>query len=506
MRIIQTANYEQMSQTAAILILNEVLEKNHLVLGLATGHTPSGLYRALVNARAELGLDPVRLSCFHLDEYLGLTPHDQESMAHYLVEHLLDPMGIPHGQRHFVPAADQAPEQACALYEQEIAEAGGIDLQILGIGSNGHIAFNEPGTPFELTTHVANLSAETRETNARYFASGQTPAQAMTMGPRSIMQARQVILLASGAGKADAIAAMLNGPLSEDCPASLLRLHPHLTLVLDHEAAAGLSFPLPGFQPLGLEVYPSAFNLPNSCERVLVAAPHPDDASISCGGTLARLQKAGSRLHLVSMSSGHRADIPNTTQAMRVQIREAEGLLEAQRLNAAFTPLNLPFYEKGYMPGSEDISRFLALLEDFQPTAVFSTSPQDRHPAHRASALIVQEAVHQYVVRHQRPLEIWFYEGPWYVFERDDFNTVVELQPDELTLKMLGVLSHQSQVQRKRYDLAAEALARFRAITVPESRLASFGGGQATELGDHLELFQRVSWQAQGQQVSPVKK
>lgn len=493
MRIIRTACAEQMSQTAAILVLNEVLTKKKWVLGLATGQTPRGLYQRLIQARTDLGLDPSDLETFHLDEYLGFGKEDAGSMAEDLMIHFLDPLGVPLSQRHFVPAQSAELEAACEAYEAEIAQAGGIDIQILGIGRNGHIAFNEPGTAFDALTHLSTLTDSTREANAAHFGGASTPTQAMTLGPRSILKARHIILLASGAAKAEAVRAMVCGPLSEDCPASVLRLHPRCTLILDQEAASGLQFPLPDFVPFPLAAFASDSALPSSGERVLVAAPHPDDASISCGGTLARLKKAGAQLHLVSMTAGHRAHIPGADSAQaRTAVRRAEGALEAQRLGADFTALNLPFYEKSYLPGKADIAQFFALLESLHPTAVFSTSPQDRHPAHRASALVVQEAVRQYTQKHQKPLEIWFYEGPWHVFDRDAFNLVVGLEPDDVAIKMLGVLSHQSQVKRRRYDSASEALARFRAITVPEAKLSSFGEGSTHELGEHVELFQRV--------------
>ena len=495
MRIIRTTNAEQMSQTAAILILNEVLARQRLVLGLATGQTPRGLYQSLIKARHDLGFDPTALETFHLDEYLGLSSADPGSMAQDLIQHFLEPLGVPLAQRHFVPGTAMDHAAACENYEREIAEAGGLDVQILGIGRNGHIAFNEPGTPFDQLTHVSTLTDSTRAANAAQFPNQTPPTQAMTMGPRSILNAKHILLLASGESKADAIYQMVCGPLSEACPASVLRLHPHCTLVLDQAAASKLQFPLPDYASLELETFAPTVSLPPSCQRVLVASPHPDDASISCGGTLARLQKSGSALHLVSMTSGHRADIPGAeTPAERTEVRRQEGALEARRLNAEFTALNLPFYERSYLPGQGDIAAFLQLLEQWQPTAVFSTAPEDRHPAHRASALVVQEAVRQYIQRHQRPLEIWFYEGPWHVFDRDAFNVAVGLEPDDLALKMLGVLAHQSQVSRRRYDVAAEALARFRAITVPEARLASFGEGPSAELGEHIELFQRVTF------------
>lgn len=491
MRIIQTASYAEMSHTAAVLILNQLLEKPDTVLGLATGHTPSGLYRELISTHAELGIDLSRLHFFHLDEYLGFTPDHAEAMAYYLQQHLLDPLAIPAGHRHFVPAAAPDAAAACAAYDAEIAAFGGIDLQILGIGNNGHIAFNEPGTPFSVATHVAELSASTREANARYFRAGNTPAAAMTMGPRSILQAKSILLLAAGAAKAEAVRAMLQQPVDESCPASVLRYHADVTLILDREAAAALSWPLSDFEPLPLQVFTPEFTRLGAGKTALIAAPHPDDASISCGGTLARLQRQGCRLHFVSMSSGHRADIPDTASpAERTAVRMQEGRHEAAVFAADFTPLNLPFYDAYYVPSREDVTRLVALFEQVRPDLVFSTSPLDRHPAHRASAMIVREALREYSKGPGQP-ELWYYEGPWYLFERDDFNAVVTFSQADLELKMRGVQAHVSQISRKRYDLAAEALSRFRAITVPESRLSGFGSG-LQDVGDHIEVFQRL--------------
>lgn len=493
MRIIQTASYSELSHTAAILILNELLEKPEFVLGLATGHTPSGLYRELVSTHQELGIDIGRLHCFHLDEYLGMRPEDPESMACFLRSHLLEPLGLQPAQCHFVPATSEEPATACRSYEAEMAAIGGIDLQILGIGANGHIAFNEPGTPFDTSTHVASLSDSTRAANARYFASGETPRAAMTMGPRNILQARRILMLVAGANKAEAVRRMLLEPVSEDCPASVLRYHPDVTLILDRDAAALLPMPLPRFKALPLEVHTRSQPLP-AYKLALVAAPHPDDASIGCGGALHRLKRQGCRLHFVSMSSGHRADIPGTTQAERTEQRMNEGRAEAEVFGGDFTPLNLPFYDHHYVPGREDVTRLVALLQQVRPDLVFSTSPQDRHPCHRASALIVQEALREVSSADYRP-ELWCYEGPWYLFERDDFNSVIELEGGDLEHKLRGVAAHISQVSRKRYDLASESLARFRAITVPESRLSSFGTG-LQDLGEHIEIFQRLVFEA----------
>lgn len=493
MRIVQTRNYQEMSQTAALFLLPDLLEKPDLVLGLATGSTPAGLYRALVDTQQQLKLKLEAIQVFHLDEYIGYDVHHPESMSSYLQAHLLEPWGLSEQQVHYVPALDSDVAQ-CELYEKRIAAAGGIDVQILGVGRNGHLAFNEPGTPFHLGMHIARLSASTRQANARYFDSGETPAEAMTLGLKNILSARRLLILASGEEKAEAVARMLSGPLSEDCPASILRFHPHVTLVLDQAAASKTQFPLPEFVPEPLSVFGPETPLPG--QRVLVAAPHPDDASIGCGGTLARLKAQGAEIKMVSMSTGHRAVIPDTTAEERKALRHHEAESEAQIFQADYASLALPFYEHSYIPGAEDIALFLKELQTFQPDLVLSTSPDDRHPAHSFSAHIVQEALRQYA-RAGQQVKLWFYEGPWFLFERDILNTVCAYGISEHHMKMQGVVAHHSQIVRKRYDLAAAALASFRAITVPESRLSAFGGG-CDDLGEHIEVFQAMRLRSGG--------
>lgn len=502
MRIIQTSDYQEMSRTAALLILNQLLEKPQAVIGLATGHTPSGLYREWVLARYSLGIAMNGLHFCHLDEYLGLDHTHPESMAAFLHQHLIQPLGIPAERVHYMPGLAADPEQACRDYEALIEQLGGIDLQILGIGQNGHIAFNEPGTPFHRQTHLARLSDSTRQANAHYFRSGQTPEYALTLGPATIMKARRILLLASGANKANAIQHMLEGPLDENCPATLLRFHPHVTLILDREAAAKLSpmtlHPAEYCHPAPLTVFYQGTVLFPERKRILVCAPHPDDASIGCGGTLSRLKAEGHELLFVSMTTGHRAEIPESSQEERIRLRQQEAEAEAALYDSQAVGLALEFYEHNYCPSSQDVARIRTLLQNYHPDLVFSASEADRHPAHRMSALLLNEALQQYVQTTGRSLQRWSYEGPWFLFARDDFNTVVELGHADLQLKLAGIQAHQSQIRRKRYDLAAEALARFRAITTPESRLSNFGT-ELQNLGEAIEIFQRVEIKPRGE-------
>lgn len=233
-------DYRELSRLAADRVSAVVAEKPAAVLGLATGSTPIGLYAELV-ARSRAGeLDLRQVTTFNLDEYLGLPRTHPASYWQFMQAHLFRHVPV-RAERIHLPRGDAPdPEAECRAYEAAIAAAGGIDLQVLGIGGNGHIGFNEPGAPFDSVTRVVDLTAETRAANARFFARpDEVPRQAISMGIRTIMQARRILLLASGEGKAAAVAAALTGPVTTAVPASVLQRHPDVTVIMD-AAAAGL--------------------------------------------------------------------------------------------------------------------------------------------------------------------------------------------------------------------------------------------------------------------------
>jgi glucosamine-6-phosphate deaminase len=208
------------------------------VLGLATGSSPLPLYRAL-RRRVDQGLDLSRVRGFALDEYVGLGPEDERSYAATIDREVTRPLGLDPALVAVPDGAAVDLQQAAAEYEKAIAAAGGIDLQILGIGSTGHLGFNEPGSSLVGRTRVKTLTERTRQDNSRFFGSfDETPAHCLTQGLGTILEARALVLFASGAGKAAAVAAAVEGGVSARCPASVLQLHPEVTVYLD-EAAAG---------------------------------------------------------------------------------------------------------------------------------------------------------------------------------------------------------------------------------------------------------------------------
>jgi len=239
MNFITVESYDKLSQRAASLIAAQVLMKPNCVLGLATGSSPIGIYKKLIEWNRAGDLDFSKTVSVNLDEYIGLDGTNDQSYRYFMQTQLFDHVNIL-PENTYVPngcAADLAKE--CEDYDARIERLGGIDLQLLGIGVDGHIGFNEPGTPWESVTHVVELHPSTREVNARFFRSiDEVPTHAVTMGIKTVMNARSIILMAIGKSKAEIVKAMLQGPVTTEVPASILQLHPFVEVYLDEEAAA----------------------------------------------------------------------------------------------------------------------------------------------------------------------------------------------------------------------------------------------------------------------------
>lgn len=241
MNILIVNDYDEMSKKAAHIFVAQILRSPESVLGLATGSTPVGLYEALIRFYNEGMISFEGVVTFNLDEYVGLEAHHPQSYSYFMNEHLFKHVDIQSGNYHIPSGAAADIERECNRYEAMILNAGGIDLQVLGIGRNGHIGFNEPDIKFEARTHVVNLDDQTITDNARFFNSTiDVPKMAISMGIKTIMQSRGIVLLASGREKAEALAGMVSGKITPEIPASVLQLHPNVTIIVDREAATML--------------------------------------------------------------------------------------------------------------------------------------------------------------------------------------------------------------------------------------------------------------------------
>ena len=241
MRIYECADAAAMSRRAANIISAQVIIKPNCVLGLATGSTPIGTYQQLVERCKNGDLSFAEVTTVNLDEYLGLAPTHEQSYRYFMNHNLFDHVDIKMENTHVLNGMAADPDAECAAYNELIHSLGGIDLQLLGMGHNGHIAFNEPGDNFGLETHVVSLSERTIDANTRFFASrDEVPRKALSMGIKNIMSARKILVVVSGEEKAEAVYKSVTGPVTNEVPASVLQLHPDVTLVGDSAALSKL--------------------------------------------------------------------------------------------------------------------------------------------------------------------------------------------------------------------------------------------------------------------------
>jgi glucosamine-6-phosphate deaminase len=241
-KIVVYEDPDSASQQVAQIFANAIKVNPGIVLGLATGSTPVGTYRVLRQMHRDAKLDFSGITTFNLDEYIGLGPEHPQSFRAFMQDQLFDHVNVDPHRTHVPSGLTDDPAIEGESYEAAIASAGGIDLQLLGIGGNGHIAFNEPGSPATSRTRAVDLTTSTIDANSRFFDSiDAVPRQAITMGIGTIMEAKQIVLMACGEGKADAVALSIEGKLDESMPASRLQQHGDVTYVLDSKAASKLS-------------------------------------------------------------------------------------------------------------------------------------------------------------------------------------------------------------------------------------------------------------------------
>ncbi|KZE64156.1 glucosamine-6-phosphate deaminase [Fictibacillus phosphorivorans] len=238
MKVLEVKNYEEMSSIAANMIIELVKSKPDAKLGLATGGTPIVLYKELIQDYRKNGTSYEQVCTYNLDEYVGMDPEDSNSYRYFMEKNLFAHINVPESHIHIPDGTAEDLKAECERYEDELIRGGGIDIQILGIGSNGHIGFNEPGTSFSSHTHIVKLAETTRKANARFFHSlEEVPTEAITMGIASILKANQILLLASGINKSEVMRRLLTtDEVDEQLPASALKKHPNVTILADDNA------------------------------------------------------------------------------------------------------------------------------------------------------------------------------------------------------------------------------------------------------------------------------
>jgi len=473
-RVIPAWDDANVQSKLATLVLARVMEEPDVTLSLFAGTPAFGFYKTLVDRAKAESVDFARVRFVVVDELLSQSR--EASFRKVLEERIFAPLAIP-GENVicFDPEAD--PERETARIREMLALRG-IGLALLSVDSRGHLGFHGEGSDPESESGIVTIRNPERWHTERAF----------SLGLRDIARADGVILFATGKNLAEVVRRLMEGTFADNTPISILQKHPRVTLVADRGALSEVarSDRISGFHAgyfiLDADTAPQG-------RRILVVSPHPDDAPISCGGTMALLAPHNKMVTAV-MSTGHRAFIYGTEREERIAMREAESTRESKVFGVEPRFLRLSFYDRNYEIHPEDIEAFRVLLSELTPDWIFLPHAGDQHPAHIASRSIALEAVKQHLHRTGGTMEAWDYEGPWAMFAKGEFNTIVSISPPYFMKKTQAIRVHESQVSRTPYDVAAESLARLRSSLVPEAELAGYGA-KPPKLEPYLELFHR---------------
>ncbi|MDP1709601.1 MAG: glucosamine-6-phosphate deaminase, partial [Candidatus Komeilibacteria bacterium] len=452
MKVIIVKDYHELSAKAARFVLAQIWRKPDSVLGLPTGSTPLGLYRKLASAFKKDQVDFKNITTFNLDEYSGIKASDPASYHTYMQNHLFRHINVKKSHVNIPPALAGDSKKAAAAYETAIKAAHGLDLVILGIGVNGHIGFNEPGTSFNSTTHLSELSEATKQQNVKYFLRRPQPNQAMTMGLATIMKAKEIVILASGTTKAEAVAMALEGKIDAAVPASILQQHANVTWIIDEAAAKKLkhSYRSPLLFSEGDIELLTESDWPRNKE-IVVVSPHPDDASISLGGAIWALARHNS-VYIVVATTGYRSVVAGTKPEAVIAIREQEARQESKVLGARPIFLRAEFYDAraSKQAQSRDAKRLATYFKKIKPNIVFMPSHKDQHPTHRVVRSVALAALAQATSQRQKLPQLWEYEGLWSMFSEGDFNTIFAYDDKIMKHKLKAIALQRSQIARTR--------------------------------------------------------
>ena len=485
MNIVITKNYQEMSQKVAKIFLNQLALKPNSVFGLATGSTPLGMYTEIIKEFKTHTYDFSRVVTFNLDEYYDLKKTHEQSYYYFMRENLFNYINVKKNNINVPDGTVKDIEKYCEKYESKIKQHP-IDLQILGIGGNGHIGFNEPGSLLNSETRLVDLKEETIADNARFFKNKKdVPTQAITMGIDIIMQSKKIIVLASGQNKAKAVRDMIEKPASAKCPASWLQKHNQVIVIIDEEAASLLKKKYKSQNTFDDVIY-NENNIPKN-KNVLVISPHNDDSAVSCGATIKGLSRKN-KVYSLLMTSGHHALIEGKTKAQKIQIRKKEAIAEGRVLGSQVIVGNFKFYEHKKKFWQDDLKKLKIVWQKIKPEIILLPHPHDEHPTHVLSTELILDLIKK---ENLKNIELWYYEGLWSQHILNTINIVFGFNQKLLEIKNKALKKHISQVERLPLIKASQALAKFRATTLPEQHFVGYGA-HPPHIADFIESYYRV--------------
>ena len=461
MRVIIKKNYDEMSDWVSLYIKNRIQQtlkdtsqKDQFVLGLPTGSTPLGVYQKFIEYYQTKTLDFSRVATFNMDEYVNL-PQDHDQSYHYFMHHhLFNHINIDKKNINMLDGNAIDLPKECLDYENKIIKAGGIDLFLGGIGADGHIAFNEPGSSLTSRTRIKTLCDQTIKDNSRFFQDiNQVPRTALTVGVGTVLDAREIVIMISGEKKATALYKCIEEGVNHMWTVSALQQHPKVTIVCDEAATSELKVKTVNYfkdlqittDMMGHPIYDQIATAISDKDKVIIFSPHPDDDVIGIGGTM-QLIKNKHNVTVVYMTSGAGGlplHLPKDTREKEAKF--ALKILGYHENQIKF--LNLPFYNDKKPVSEQDYRVIADLYQEIQPTHIFVCGDDDPNGTHKKCYQVLFDT-EKYLEHHSCIKNYWIYKGAWGTWDQNleyKPNCYVHLPKDVFKLKELAVLAHQSQ-------------------------------------------------------------
>jgi len=464
MRVIIESDYELICEWVVSYIHQKIIQSNPtkekpFILGLPTGSTPIGVYRGLIKLYQKNEISFENVVTFNMDEYVGLEPSNIQSYNYFMHDNFFNHINIPKENINLLDGLADDLEDECIRYENTI-KSHKINLFLCGVGSDGHLAFNEPGSSFQSRTRVKTLCDETLNSNVIYFNNDTNaiPRLVLTVGLGTIMDAEEVLLMASGCNKAVAVKQIIEGTISTQYPSSILQMHQKSIILCDNKACSELSMKTFNYYKelqkniniMGKVIKNPLLEKIKPFDKILVTSPHPDDDVIGMGGTLALLQEK-SNVTVAYMTNGQGGLDSNS---FNVRYQEASAsLLALDYTKETCKYIDLPFYNtKERIVTPKDMETMTDFLEQEQPTHLFVCADRDPKTTHHQCLQIIRDSKLCKSIKY-----VWFYMSAWDTFDNYDIaNTTVYIDPITYQKKILSIALHQSQNPPKVYPIHIE--------------------------------------------------
>ena len=451
MRIIIQKNYEEMCEWVSLYIKEKIIQQqeecNQYVLGLPTGSTPIGVYKNFVKYYKEKNLSFKNVTTFNMDEYVNLPKTHHESYNYFMHDNLFNHIDIARENINLLDGMAEDLQEECKKYEEKIKTSGGIDLFLGGIGADGHIAFNEPGSSLTSRTRIKTLCSETINDNSRFFDNiNEVPTTALTVGVGTVMDAREIVIMISGAKKAIALYKCIEEGVNHMWTVSALQMHPKVTIVCDEAATAELKVKTVKYfkelqhttDMMGNPIYNYLDKQIDTNEKVLIFSPHPDDDVIGIGGIMQLLPNK-KNVKIIYMTSGKGGLPQDSNENVRqIEAELAVKLLGYHKSNIIFE--NLPFYKEKKSISNEDELVIQNIISEYTPEHVFICGDSDPNGTHKKCFDILQKAI-------KNVKNYWIYKGAWGIWDNKMMKKIhrIHLTEHIFNLKKMSIQAHSSQ-------------------------------------------------------------